>query len=42
MSLATRELLAARISRVRQFLAEHRLDALIVTHLAYVFFLTNC
>ena len=41
MSLATRELLAARISRVRQFLAEQRLDALIVTHLPNVFYLTN-
>ena len=41
MSLATREFLGARVSRVREFLTEQDLDALIVTHLPNVFYLTN-
>ena len=41
MPLAPREFLAARASRVREFLTEQNVDALIVTHLPNVFYLTN-
>jgi Xaa-Pro aminopeptidase len=41
MSLAPVDLLAARLARLRRGLAEGSLDALIVTHLPNIFYLTN-